>query len=196
MNAKQQILLSRFSFVERRIRSRGATAEENERYLPYAVQVIVYVACLHSALYDLQQDLFNEGLLRHQTKRYIKEAIKLAGRVHQVLHKGIGAYSENFGKWYNEQFERAEGKIGQHILLSGMERSYNVVCALSRMAISSNEKCGRFRCPAITCIENAKRYIERCKLGINDYGIDRILERGIDAQSLANDFDKTVTNKS
>uniref|UniRef100_UPI0040568DEF hypothetical protein n=1 Tax=Alistipes sp. TaxID=1872444 RepID=UPI0040568DEF len=151
---------------------------------------------MHSALYDLQQDLLNVGLLRHSVKRYIQEAIKCTGRVHELLYKGISSYSENFGKWYNEQFERAEGKIGQHTLLSGVERSYNVVCALGRMAISANEKCERFRCPAITSIEDAKRYIERCKLGINDYGIDRILELGIDAQALAKDFDKAVTNKS
>ncbi len=184
MTEQQYNLLRQFVFVDKENQERGATEEENIRYLPYGVQVIVYAACAHSALYDLEAELSDAGLYRHATKRYLQQARKHVGHLHELLYKGIGAHSEKFGRWYNEQFSEADGAINEHISLEAPERAYNITRALLRMAIRANEKCGRFRCPAISLVVLAEKYLDRCNLPIKDYQIDPILARCIDLEKL------------
>lgn len=176
MTETQQILLRRFAFVDKVKHEAGATAEENERFLPFGVQVIIYVACAHSAMYDLQGELQELGILRHGVKRFITKAIEQIGYVHNALYKGIGAYNERFGRWYNEQFDRVDGEIQRHIALEGIERAYNIAVALMRLAIDANSRCGRFSCPAIVNVQQALRYLERCELPVHDYQIERIIQ--------------------
>lgn len=178
MTDKQQSLLRKFAFVDKIKHEAGATPEENERFLPYGVKVIIYVACAHSAMYDLQEELRNLGVYRHHIKRYISKATEEIGYVHNALYKGIGAYNGEFGRWYNEQFGNADIAIQSHVELKGAERAYNIAIALMRLAIVANGKCGRFMCPAIANVVRAMRYIERCELPLRDYSIDKIIETG------------------
>lgn len=162
-----------------------ATEQENDRLLPKAVQVILYSACLHSALYDLMQEMESIGEYRHAKKRYLNECINNIGYIHESLHKHIGAHSDHFGRWYNDQLEKAEQSISEHILLEAPHRAYNIVMALFRLVESANNACGVFKCPAVVVkLPIAKKMLERCNFPIEDKGIDRILEMCIDTDVL------------
>lgn len=162
-----------------------ATEEEGQRLLPKAVQVILYTACLHSALYDLVEEMTVIGEYRHAKKKYLNECIEKVGYIHNALFKTIGAHSELFGKWYNYHLERAEASIAEHILLTAPHRAYNTVRALLRMVQASNEACGRWCCPAVVVnLPQAERLLKRCAFPVEDKHIDFILGSCIDTQDL------------
>lgn len=162
-----------------------ATQEEGERLLPKAVQVILYTACLHSALYDLMDEMAQIGEYRHRKRRYLNMCIEKVGYIHTALFKTIGAHSDHFGRWYNAQLEDAEASIKECVLLQSPVRAYNIVRALFRMTWTVNEACGKFRCPAVVVnLPQAERLLDLCAFPIEDKHIDRILEMGVDTKDL------------
>jgi len=87
-----------------------ATQEEEERLLPKAVQVIIYTACLHSALYDLMDEMAQIGEYRHRKRRYLNMCIEKVGYIHTALFKTIGAHSDHFGQVVQQTTRRCGGK--------------------------------------------------------------------------------------
>lgn len=183
MTLQQAQLIKRTAY-QLATQKREATEEENQQYLPYAVQVLMYTAACHSALWDMVGELEDAKLFKHYTKRYVQMAINKVGYVHNALYKVMGSHSDYFGEWYNYHLERADNSIAECVLLSAPERAYNVVRAFMRMAIYANNKCGRFKCPAVANIEEASRFLDNCKLPIEDHRIDNILARAIDTKDL------------
>ena len=162
-----------------------ATEEEGQRVLPKAVQVIIYTACLHSALYDLQDEMESIGQYRHSKKKWLKEATDKIGYIHNALYKSIGGYSPLFGRWYNTQLEVAEQTISECVLLDPPHRAYNIAMALFRMTDKANEGCGRWRCPAVVAhLPEALKLVQRCEFPVEDKQIDFILESQIDTNNL------------
>ena len=162
-----------------------ATQEEGQRVLPKAVQVILYTACLHSALYDLQDEMADIGEFRHSKKRWLKEATDKVGYIHQSLYKAIGGYNALFGRWYNTQLEAAEQTISECVLIEPPQRAYNIAMALFRMIDKANNACGRWRCPAVVAhLPEALKLVQRCELPVEDKHIDCILESQIDTNNL------------
>lgn len=154
-----------------------ATEEEGQKLLPKAVQVILYTACLHSALYDLMEEMTAIGEYRHAKKRNLNECIHRIGYIHNALYKSIGSHSHYFGQWYNEQLERA----------------YNIVRAFFRLVEQSNEACGRWRCPAVVVhLPDALKLLDRCEFPVEDKHIDFILQNCIDTKDLTK---KITTDK-
>lgn len=168
---------------------REASKKEKEMLLPNAVKVIIYTACLHSALYNLCEEMDTIGEYRHQKKKYLNNCIDKIGYVHHALYKNIGTNSPYFGDWYNKQLEVAEESIDEHLLIEPPLRAYNIVKALFRMLKKSNDACGRFCCPALVeLMPEAIKLLERCEFPIEDKHIDFILENCIDVENLTKKF--------
>lgn len=168
-----------------------ATEEEGQKLLPKAVQVILYTACLHSALYDLMEEMTAIGEYRHAKKRNLNECIHRIGYIHNALHKSIGAHSHYFGRWYNEQLDNAEASIREHILIQPPHRAYSIVRALFRLVEQSNEACSKWRCPAVVVhLPDALKLLDRCEFPVEDKHIDFILQNCIDTKDLT----KKITN--
>lgn len=168
---------------------RDASKAEKEILLPNAVRVVIYTACLHSALYNLCEEMDAIGQYRHQKKNYLNKCIDKIGYVHHALHKNIGASSPYFGDWYNKQLEVAEDRIAEYLFIEPPLRAYNIVKALFRLLKKSNDACGRFGSPAlIELMPEAIKLLERCEFPIEDKHIDFILENCINAENLTKKF--------
>lgn len=170
-----------------------ATAEEGQKAFPYAVEMILYIACLHSFLYNLQSEMEDIGEYRHAKKRWLNQAIGNIGSLHQALHKSLGSYSEVFGLWYNAQLEKAEQTINECIAVEPPHRAYSIVMALFRMVVKSNNKCGRWRSPIILAyLPEAKKLIDRCAFPVQDKHIDFILETQIDTKTFTYEIEDSL----
>ncbi|MBQ5854366.1 MAG: hypothetical protein IIW50_00970 [Alistipes sp.] len=170
-----------------------ATAEEGEKVFPHAVKMILYIACLHSFLINLQNEMEDIGQYRHAKKRWLNQAIDNIGNIHQTLHKNLGNYSKMFALWYNAQLDKAEQTINECILVEPPHRAYSIVMALFRMVEKSNNMCGRWKSPIIRAyLPEAKKLIDRCEFPVEDKHIDFILESQIDTKTLTHEIDETL----
>ena len=170
-----------------------ATAEEGAKAFPHAVEMILYIACLHSALYDLQDEMEAIGQYRHGKKKWLNEAIANIGAVHQALHKSLGECNKYFALWYNAQYDKAEQTISECIAIEPPHRAYSIVMALFRMIEAANNKCGRWRSARIVAyMPEAKKLVDRCAFPVEDKHIDIILETQIDTKTLTVDIDNTL----
>ena len=161
------------------------TYEEGKKAFPTAVQLMLYSACLHSVLYDLQAEMNEIGQYRHSKKRWLNEAIDKVGYIHNSHYKGLDGYDSKFGQWYNQQMEKAENTINECILVEPPHRAYSIAMALFRMVVKANDKCGRYRSSLVDCLmKEAVTLINRCDFPVEDKHIDFILESQIDTKNL------------
>lgn len=161
------------------------TQEEGEKAFPHAVEMVLYIACLHSFLYNLADEMAEIGEYKHSKKKWLNQARENIGSLHQGLHKSLMGHSEIFGKWYNAQFEKAENTINECIAIEPPHRAYSIVMALFRMVEKANNKCGRYRSPIIIAyLPEVKKLVDRCDFPAEDKNIDFILESQIDTKTL------------
>lgn len=165
---QQLILMKRMAWMADRKATRQSTPEENERLKPFAISTMVYVATLNSFLYDLYDavaaDLPNPQIELPMIARIRRDA----SFAHNALFKLFDKNINGFGYYYNAEMERAVDAINRNVLIPGRAKLYNIVLALLRITKDYNEKCGRWKCPAICDLYKAERRLKALKLPYED----------------------------
>jgi len=158
---------------------------DDKRLNDLAVRMILFVACLNYAMYDLETDLKAAGKLQNQKqRRYFYMARRIAGNAHQTAYKMLVAVDNGVGREYNKAFDLTWKKIEDCILLDGPERSYSIVCALCRLIGSLNKELGsRYYFAPAGPISRIPRIMD--VQGIEDKGIDRIIDMNVDINHLS-----------
>ena len=90
------------------------------------------VACLNYVSLDLEAELFDAGLFRHETKRIVREIQRIVERVHQQAWRMLNDYKDGVGRVYNDRMDVVYNAISDAVLRTPPERSYNIMLAMVR----------------------------------------------------------------
>lgn len=148
---------------------------EDERLVPIAIRMLTYIACLNYAMYDLETELSDAGILRHGVKRSFRIAKDHVQQVHQEAYMMLHKINNKAAREYNDRMDWAWSKIDNSVLLEAPERAYNIVIALIRLIEKTNTSLqGRYDfAPAKVLYRIPERLA--CT-GIEDRWIDLIIE--------------------
>lgn len=159
-----------------------ATKEETELYGKNSKRLLIYAACLNSAMIDLEIELRKAGILRHAVKRNFGRVSVLVQKISTALYKGVAErISKDFCYVYNSCMESSVSKMCDSLKIKQPEKSYNIVISLIRLTLKSNNSIGRFKQQYITALEKAIPLLE---CGLKDYKLDVVIEQSVDEMSL------------
>ena len=150
-------------------------SKEDEKYVPTAIRMLSYIGALNYALLDLETELLHGGRFRHAAKHAVVQSQSLVAATHDEAFKMLRRISGIASMQYNDAVDKTYAEIDDVVLLSGVEKSYNIVVALCRLIERLNRALsGRYdfaparplyRIPSLLSV-----------LGERDYEIDSIIE--------------------
>lgn len=143
-SARQSTLIRQMAWSAIRSYDRPMTASEREVYGGRGKKLVVYIACLNDALIDLEMELDEVGLFRHEVKRRVKRAQEIAMQAHTTLYDALAKLEGNAGQWYNNRYEISAKEIRESIFLEAPHKSYSIAMALLRLIKKLNDSLGRF----------------------------------------------------
>ena len=152
---------------------------EDVKYTADAIRMLNYIAALNYAMLDLEDELSEAGLLRHDTKRRVNQTAEMIRKIHEQSWRMLAKISDNATKEYNDCTDWCYRKVEGAVLLQAPERAYNIVVALCRLVEKYNKKispCYEFY-PALP-IYKIPSLLECIKL--TDYRIDNIIDLAVD----------------
>lgn len=171
MTFQEAQLIKRTAWVNMQDRK---PTKEDEKYVPKAVRMLTFIACLNYAMLDLGDELSEAGILRHVVKRRYNMAVDIVQRVHSVAYRMLTRISLQTGREYNDKMDETYSRIQSCVMLQPPERAYNIVLALLRLITSLNAE--------LTCRYDfyPARVLGKipgmlADIGIKDYRIDDIL---------------------
>lgn len=169
---RQALLIKRTAWVNMQPRK---PRPEDERLVPIAIRMLTYIACLNYAMCDLETELHESGLLKHEVKHSFRIEQEHVQKVHQEAYVMLKKVSMDAARRYHEQLEWMWGRIDGAVLLEAPERAYNIVLSLVRLIEKANTAIlGRYDfAPAKVLYRIPERLA--CT-GIEDHKIDRIIE--------------------
>lgn len=148
---------------------------EDERFVPIAVRMLTYIACLNYAMCDLETELEEAGLFRQGVKQSFRTAQENVQKVHQRAYVMLAEVNTTAGRSYNNEMEQAWRRIDGAVLLAPPERAYNIVVALARLVERMNgELGGRYDFAPAKVLYRIPGLLA-CT-GIEDRKIERIIE--------------------
>lgn len=169
---KQALLIKRTAWVNMQPRT---PSDKDKRLVPIAIRMLTYIACLNYAMCDLEEELYQAGLLKHGVKRSFRVAQENVQHVHQEAYMMLRKINDKASREYNDQMDWAWYKINNAILLNAPKRAYNIAIALVRLIEKTNIALqGRYDfAPArkLYRIPNLMACV-----GIEDKHVDRIIE--------------------
>lgn len=158
------------------------TEEETRLYGNYSKKLLIYGACLNSAMVDLETELSKAGILRHSVKRNFNRVSRLVEKISTALDKGVAQrISKDFCHLYTECMENAILKAGNNIYTKQPEKAYNVVMSLIRLTLDANNNIGRYKQQYITALDKAPALLE---CGLKDYKLDIAIAQAINEVAL------------
>ena len=141
---RQSTLIRQMAWSAIRSYDRPMSQAEREVYGARGKKLVVYIACLNDALIDLEMELEEVGLFRHDVKRRVKRAQDIAMQAHTTLYKALDRLEGNAGQWYNNRYEKSAKSIRESIFLDAPHKSYSIIMALLRLIKKLNDSLGRF----------------------------------------------------
>ena len=172
MTLQEAQLIKRTAWVNMQDRK---PSKDDEKYVPKAVRMLTFIACLNYAMLDLGDELSEAGILRHAVKRRYNMALDIVQKAHAEAYRMLNSISEPAGRQYNEEMDRTYSIIQSCVMLQPPERAYNIVLALLRLITSLNVE--------LTCRYDfyPARVLGKipgmmADIGIKDYRIEPILK--------------------
>lgn len=151
-----------------------STLKEQIKHNDNAGILMVSMSCLNSFLIDLEDDLRDAGLFRHEVKHNFNRVSRLVEKLTDAFYSGAKRIKgTDFVHDYNEDVDNATIAINKAVLLQGVERSYNIVLSLIRICLEYNNKIGRFKRDFVEELRTATNLLKYCK--IKDRNIDFIV---------------------
>ena len=141
---RQSNLIRQMAWSAIRSYDRPMSQQEREIYGARGKKLVVYIACLNDALIDLEMELDEVGLFRHDVKRRVKRAQEIAMKAHTTLYEALDRLEGNAGLWYNNRYEISAKGIRESIYLEAPHKSYSTAMALLRLIKKLNDSLGRF----------------------------------------------------
>ena len=156
-----------------------STLKEQIKHNDNAGILMVSMSCLNSFLIDLEDDLRDAGLFRHEVKHNFNRVSRLVEKLTDAFYSGAKRIKgTDFVHDYNEDVDNATIAINKAVLLQGVERSYNIVLSLIRICLDANNKIGRFRRDFVDDLIPTISWLQCAK--IKDYNIDFIVRNAIE----------------
>lgn len=172
MTYKEALLIKRTAWMNMQPRK---PRPEDERFVPIAVRMLTYVACLNYAMCDLETELEDAGMLKQGVKRSFRIAQEHVQKVHQRAYVMLAKVNTTAGRSYNNEMEQAWRRIDEAVLLEAPERAYNIVLALVRLVERANTQLlGRYDFAPARVLYRIPGLLA-CT-SIKDHKIDRIIE--------------------
>lgn len=156
-----------------------APRPEDVKYTADAIRMLNYIAALNYAMLDLEDELSEAALLRHDIKRRVNQTAELVQKIHEQSWRMLAKISDKATREYNDCMDWCYRKVQGAVLLQAPERAYNIVVALCRLVEKYNKKispCYVFH-PALP-IYKIPSLLECIKL--TDYRIDNIIDMAVD----------------
>lgn len=148
----------------------------DEKYVPIAIEMLTYVGCLNYAMLDLEAELTETGMFRHEIKRRFQHSATLVQQAHGVAYDMLRKVDPRASRQYNDLMDAAYARINECVLLEAPERFYNIVIALCRIIEKLNSQIsGRYDFNPAKSLYRIPALLECVK--IKDYKIDEIIER-------------------
>lgn len=171
MTLQEAQLIKRTAWVNMQDRK---PSKDDEKYVPKAVRMLTFIACLNYAMLDLGDELSEAGILRHAVKRRYNMVLDIVQKAHAEAYRMLNSISEPAGRQYNEEMDETYPVIQSCVMLQPPERAYNIVLALLRLITSLNAEltCWYDFYPARVL---AKIPGMLADIGIKDYRIDDII---------------------
>lgn len=168
MTPQQRILMRRMVLMADRHATRLSTEEENRQMKPYAISTMVYAAVLNGFVFELFDAVKAELPNPERYLRIIARIRNNSNYAHEKIYKVFDKNIPHFGTFYNIEHDRVEAIINKNVYLKGGERLYNIVLALLRITKHYNEKCNRWKSPAICDLYRAERWLTSLNLPYDD----------------------------
>lgn len=178
LSYEQVVLMKRMAWRNMQPR----TLDEFEvHYTHIAINMLICVACIDYFLIYLSDDLEEAGLLRHNTKRMVRRAQELASYANGEAYRVLSKVERRAGRQYNQVFDYCAKQINNHVLLSGIERDYNIVVSLVRLLKEYNRQLGDryYYTPAHPLYKIPDML---SSLGVQDHNIDLIIRPCIEVR--------------
>lgn len=170
---QQLVLMKRMAW--RNIQPRHTPTASDEKYVPMAIAMLSYLGALDFAMIDLQGELENAGQFQHEIKRRITQAYDITRVAHSVAYKALLSVDAKSVAQYDSCFMYTYDQIQQCVMLSGIERAYNIVLSLCRLVEKYNKLLsGRYDFAPARLIYKIPNLLH-C-VGVEDYELDAIIE--------------------
>lgn len=159
------------------------TKEETRKYGETSKKLLIYAACLNSAMIDLEYALRDAGIFRHGVKRNFNRASRLIEKISTALYKGVAErIGEDFCRTYKSCMESAVLRMNEKLFVPQPNKAYTIVLSLIRLTLNANNRIGRFKQQYITSLENVFPLLE---YGLNDYGLDIVIDQVVNEIELS-----------
>ena len=129
---RSAVLMKRMAKVNMELRP--PSTEQDRKDNDNAVRMLLYVALLDTAMYDLRCELEDAGLMRQNLKKQFNQAEKIVSSLHERSFKMLRGVDNRATEQYTYLSDNSMAIIDRNVMLSGLERAYNVANALCNLA--------------------------------------------------------------
>lgn len=129
---RSAVLMKRMAKVNMELRP--PSSEQDRKDNDNAVRMLLYVALLDTAMYDLRCELEDAGILRQNLKKQFNQAEKIVNSLHERSFKMLRGVDNRATEQYTYLSDNSMAIIDSNVMLSGLERAYSVANALCNLA--------------------------------------------------------------
>lgn len=178
MTHQEALLVKRTAWRNTLPRKFTPPTAQDKIFVDKAVKMLSALACLNSAMFDLEEELVEHSLFRQELKKRVKDAQRVVIQVYDFAYKIMGEANEGATRVYNEKYDMAYEKIQRAVALKSPERAYNIVIALCHTLKKLNEEVrGKYD---LKPLEQLYRIPERITTNkIKLYDLDFIIQQNL-----------------
>ena len=156
---------------------RNPSANE-EKLNKEAILMLTLIAALDYVIYDLIDEMEEVGKYRHAMKRNINKTKDLILHAHDRFYRNMMSFEGKGVKQYNIASEMVYKAINDCVSLTAPERAYNILVACIRLQSKQRGKLGaRYTYKPSVELDKTPSMLEG--LGITDYHLDNIIDKGV-----------------
>lgn len=139
-----------------------------------AVKMLTCIGCIDYIMLYIEDDLRDLGKYRHNIKHVHSRYSADVERAHGLAYSLLDNMNPNASKMYNEFVDYYFRGIWESVSLEGIEKSMNILYALSRLLEGYNDEIkGRYDFePSFRLYHAVDRF---SLLGVKDYSLDAIV---------------------
>lgn len=185
MTLKEAQLIKRTALMniqmeEKRRKDRLKPQPADEICAAKARRGLELVACLNYVSLDLETELADAGMFRHETKHIVRDIQRIVERVHQSAWRMLNDYKDGVGRIYNDRMEIVYNAINDAVLLLPPERSYNIMLAIARVIDNINRFLKPYNWDFYYARELRDIIPKLRRINIEDRQLDCIIEKVLD----------------
>ena len=153
------------------------TAKDAKKMVPTTNELLLYLSSLNIVMFDIEEEYKQVGWYRQTTKKALNLASKKVREIFDdVYNTTARTETEKRGTTsYNAAMMDAYNVVGESVLLTPPERSYNIAMALIRIILRLNDTLGNYEVVGVQRLRNVEKTLSELPNKPTQYQLDNII---------------------